>query len=74
MSAPLTPVSSSSIAAVGYDAESSTLTVRFTNGSTYEYAGVPAEVHAELLQQPSIGKYFHKAVRNGGFNHTRIDT
>ena len=35
------PVSSSNIAAVGYDAENQTVYVQFLNGSTYAYKGVP---------------------------------
>ena len=36
-----TPVSSSNIAAIGYDPDSGVLEVEFTNGAVYSYSGVP---------------------------------
>ena len=43
---PMTPVESSSLAAVGFDASVNELTVSFRNGTVYRYFQVPA---------PSIG-------------------
>ncbi|MCU1659397.1 MAG: hypothetical protein JWO57_4053 [Pseudonocardiales bacterium] len=37
------------MAAVGYDAVSATLRVRFRNGRLYDYLGVPTHVHDDLL-------------------------
>ena len=53
-------VTSSNIAAVGYEAE--TLTVRFRNGGEYCYSGVPAEVHAAMMAAESKGGYFGRFV------------
>jgi len=55
---PLSPVTSSQIESVGYDAESQTLAVKFKHSGTYHYPNFPAEKHAEFLAAESIGKYF----------------
>lgn len=54
-------VESSNISAIGYDAEDSSLYVRFavrkgSTGSTYKYLEVPPEVHEKLMNSPSKGK------------------
>jgi len=56
-------VKSSNIAAVGYDAASHTLAVRFTSGATYHYEGVSPQTHAALLAAKSIGAYFARSIR-----------
>lgn len=62
--AELTPVSSSQIAKVGYNAETSTLTIQFKRkGSVYEYSEVPEIIYADMLNADSVGKYFHEIVR-----------
>ena len=45
-----TPVSSSHIAAIGYDPTSMTLEVEFSDGAVYQYFDVPEAVHQELMQ------------------------
>jgi hypothetical protein len=66
------PVTSSNIAEVGYDPQSLTLGVRFTNGSLYHYAGVTPEKHAEFVGAESIGKHFGAQIR-GKYEHSRIE-
>ena len=61
------PVSSSSIAAVGYDAATLTLEIEFHNGRIYQFFGVPAEMAHALRAAKSTGAYFNKYVRNGGY-------
>lgn len=53
-------VTSSNIAAVGYEAE--TLTVRFRNGGEYRYSGVPVEVYAALMAAESKGGYLARNI------------
>ena len=62
--AELTAVKSSTISHVGYDKASSTLTIRFTHGGTYNYPGVPESAYEALLAAESIGKHFHANIRN----------
>jgi KTSC domain len=66
------PVESSNIRSIGHDAESNTLRVEFKNGGTYEYDGVPAEVHDDLIDAPSKGQHLHKHIR-GMYPAKRVD-
>lgn len=54
-------VTSSNISHIGH--EGTTLTVRFKNGTEWNYHDVPAEVHAELMGANSIGSYFAAKIR-----------
>lgn len=65
------PVESSNVSAVGYDPESQTMHVEFKGGSRYEYAGVPPETHAELMQAQSIGRHLHERIK-GAHQHKRL--
>lgn len=58
MSVQLYAVVSSNIAAVGYDAESMVLYVKFKNGSVHAYEQVPAFEYLGLRAAPSVGKRF----------------
>lgn len=59
----LTPVTSSSIDAVGYDEDSRTLHVRFQSGHTYSYSNVDPEEHRALVAAKSVGAHFTKHIR-----------
>jgi hypothetical protein len=59
----MTPVKSSSVAAVGHNPETSVLSVRFNSGETYHYAGVSADQHAKLMAAESVGSHFQKHIR-----------
>lgn len=58
------PVSSSSLASVGYDPEAETLEIEFLNGGVYQYYNVPQVVYDGLMQAPSAGKYFYAFIRH----------
>lgn len=60
----MTPVDSSNIELVGYEASSRELYVRFLGNRTYVYADVPAQLHEELLRAPSKGSFFNRAIKN----------
>ena len=57
-------VSSSNIAAVGYDAESQLVYVQFLSGSTYVYKGVLEHEYENLRTAPSIGSYLNRNYKN----------
>jgi hypothetical protein len=65
------PVSSSSIAAIGYDARSEALEVEFVSGRIYRYRGVESEVHQEFRAAPSKGTYFNENIRDA-YPHLRL--
>lgn len=57
------PVASSSIRAIGYDAETRQLYVQFHSGDVYVYAMVPRRAHRELMAAGSIGGHFNREIR-----------
>jgi hypothetical protein len=59
------PVSSSSLASVGYNPDSETLEVEFVvSGKVYEYYNVPQFMYDRMLEASSIGQFFNAEVRN----------
>ena len=65
-----TDVESTSLASIAYDASRQLLQIEFRDRTTYQYFGVPAEVHDELLGAPSKGGYFNRFIR-GSFGYSR---
>ena len=65
-------VTSSTVAAVGYDDSTSTLGLRFLSGAEYHYFGVPREVFDGLLSASSVGSYLDQHVKKGGYPYSRI--
>ena len=63
----MTPVSSSNIAAVGYDADSRELTIEFNSGDVYIYDGIDPMSYESLMQAPSVGSFFYRFIRNRSF-------
>ena len=57
-----TPVRSSVIASVGYDAQTAMLEVEFRSGDVYRYFAVPPSVHRGLIEADSPGAYFNRHV------------
>ena len=57
-------VSSSNIAAAGYDDEKQTLRITFHSGRSYEYHKVPRIVFDNLLSADSAGQYFNRNIRD----------
>ena len=56
-------IQSSTVDAVGYDAEASELHVRFRSSpSAYIYQGVPQGVFDSLMTSPSVGSFLHREV------------
>lgn len=66
------PVSSSNVAAVGYDDTTSTLGVRFHSGHEYHYSGVPRSVFDAFLGASSKGQFLDQQIKKGGYPYRRI--
>ncbi len=64
MNVEMIPVSSSNVAAVGYDAGNKIVHVQFLNGSEYIYKGVPQHEYDGLLNASSVGSYLHRNYKN----------
>lgn len=58
-----TPVASSTIASVGYDAEKQILEIELQHGAIYQYFNVPEEVYNGLMNAGSIGSYFMNEIK-----------
>lgn len=65
----LTPVESSQIAAIGYDAAIKTLAVRFNRGAgaIYHYPDVEPEMHRDFMAAESIGSFFGQHIKTRAF-------
>ena len=59
-----TPVSSSNLASVGYEATSMLLEIEFLSGSIYQYFDVPQSEFQELMLATSHGTYFTANIRD----------
>lgn len=55
-------VSSSNIAAIGYDESQNLLVIEFNNGRAYEYYGVAQYVFDEFLNAGSKGQYANQNI------------
>lgn len=58
------PIRSTNIKEVGYDAESGTLEIMFSDGGIYRYFGVPESIYDGLISAASTGQYFHRMIRD----------
>lgn len=59
-----TPVESSNLKAIGYDAATKTVQVDFKTGRKYHYQNVPQETFDEFAAAPSVGKHFAAHIKN----------
>lgn len=64
MNTEMKQVSSSNIAAIGYDEQHETVHVQFLNGTEYIYKGVPQHEYVGLLNAPSVGSYLNRNFKN----------
>ena len=64
------PVESSNIESIGYSGY--ILEVEFQGGSVYRYPEVPIEVYKELMEADSHGSYFHRNVKEAGYDYYQV--
>lgn len=62
---------SSTIETAEYDAERSTLTVTFRDGSSYEYSGVPQNTFDAFEAARSKGSFHANSIRDN-FRHRKL--
>ncbi len=65
------PVSSSNIASIGYDENSSTLEIEFLNNSIYQYFDVPLHLYQGLINANSHGQYLAENIK-GIFRYSKV--
>lgn len=59
-----TPVSSTSIRAIGYDKITGTLEIEFIGGQVYQYLEVPEDEYVSFMAAGSKGKHFHSNIKD----------
>ena len=64
-------VSSSNISSIGYDLDSRTLEVEFTDGSVYQYSGVSSGEYDGLMNAESKGKFLNANIK-GRYSYVRL--
>ena len=64
-------VESSNISHVGHCADSNCLYIRFNSG-LYRHEGVPADLHQQLMDAESKGKFYHQNIK-GKFPATKVE-
>ncbi len=65
-------VKSSTIEAVGHDAEKNRMVMRFNNGTEYECININAEQHSAFVGADSVGSHFHAHIK-GKFEIRKIE-
>ena len=58
------PVTSKSIAAIGYEPDTETLEVEFRTSGIYHYLNVPPFMHERLMTADSVGTFFNAEIKN----------
>ena len=64
-------VASSNIASIGYDDYTQTLEVEFLNGTIYQYYDVPSNLHEQLMQEGSKGRFLNTYIKNA-YPYSRV--
>jgi hypothetical protein len=59
-----TPVTSTDICSIGYDADSQILEIEFNSGGIYQYSDVPSGEYDGIMAADSKGKYLHANIKN----------
>ena len=67
------PVSSSSLVSVGYDAARWELEIEFVSGRVYRYFGVSPAAYEALMRAESKGRHFNERIRDR-YPFNRLDT
>ncbi|WP_236194834.1 KTSC domain-containing protein [Pseudomonas glycinae] len=57
-------VRSSAMTAVGYDPATRRMKIRFEQGHSYDFCGVPSAVHQGLMAATSKGSYYNRYIRD----------
>ena len=58
------PVTSSSIASVGYEPTEEAVYIEFNSGATYRYLGVEESEFHSLVAASSVGSFFNENFKN----------
>lgn len=59
----LEPITSSNLAAIGYDPQKNILAIEFKGGDVFHYAGISLEMALDFYSAPSRGSFYAKNIR-----------
>ncbi|HLO55364.1 MAG TPA: KTSC domain-containing protein [Saprospiraceae bacterium] len=65
------PVTSTNIASIGYDDNTSTLEIEFLNNSIYQYFEVPQQIYEGLMKADSHGQFLAQNIK-GVFRYSKV--
>lgn len=65
------PVTSSNIASIGYDENTSTLEIEFLNNTIYQYFDVPLHIYQGLMQADSHGQFLAQNIK-GVYRYSKV--
>jgi len=65
-------VTSSNLAAIGYDSSACTLRVQFNHGGIYDYYSVPQELYEGLLHSGSKGTFLNEQIKKAGYSYDKV--
>lgn len=65
------PVTSSNIASIGYDENTSTLEIEFLNNTIYQYFDVPHHICQGLMQADSHGQFLAQNIK-GVYRYSKV--
>ena len=65
------PVTSSNIASIGYDENTSTLEIEFLNNTIYQYFDVPQHVYDGIMNADSHGQYLAQNIK-GVYRYSKV--
>ena len=65
------PVTSSNIASIGFDEDSSTLEIEFNSGAVYQYFDVPLVVYEGMIEADSKGQYLAQHIK-GQYRYVKV--
>lgn len=65
-------VSSSTIASIGYEAQSQTLEVEFKYSGIYQYFNVPNSIYIGLMNASSHGQYLDINIKKAGYKYKKV--
>lgn len=57
-------VVSSAIEAIGYNEETRLMLIKFKQGETYNYCGVPKKIYSDFLSASSKGQYYAENIKD----------
>ncbi|HEX8425516.1 KTSC domain-containing protein [Hymenobacter sp.] len=66
------PIRSTSLKAVGYDADTLTLEIEHRSGSLVRYVGVPDAVYQALLAVAGKAMFVMQVVERGGYEREQV--